>query len=503
MRFDLKAYDWHHRPKEAQKKRVCPICGCRVRCGEHRRVPQEEKEKDYVWEKRRKTATGWEFFPIGSKSEEQIRKVKEDTRDLKKDKAKHILRCNSLVKHFYGTFLPKHLPKWSPYTLQHYRRAMAKFTRFIGRDDFSLSAFDDGVVDRFREWLVDNGADSELARVMCSYIRQIVREARPEKFPKRSDIATVKAVGWIGGKQYDTEGSLYAFALHVYQIEKMVGKTDSSKYHQLISLRHFCQLMGKTIMLSELCDELISEYMQKMLDQGYARPTINTRRADILAAWRFAYKKKLIDRYPMVDKIKVYRSLPTAWTKEEMTRILAVCGSLPGIVGEHWAKFWWPAFLLTLYNTSARLQAALQTERDKYDPASGWLSIPAEIQKQKVEQKYELSPQTRDAIALIWGPPRRFLFPWPSNPRQIWPHYEKILQAAGLATTRRDKFQKIRRTTATHICAVAGMDAACRQLGHSSVDMTRRYVDPRIARAHLDGANYLPKLEIPTITGDI
>ena len=142
--------------------------------------------------------------------------------------------------------------------------------------------------------------------------------------------------------------------------------------------------------------------------------------------------------------------------------------------------------VLLLFDTGLRLRAALSIERGNVDLSTGWLSVLAETQKQKVEEKHRVTMQTTDALRAIWLPPRGLLFPWPFEKKQVWPKLREILRRAGLPTTRRDLFHKFRRTTASHIAAKAGIDAAARQLGHSSTDMTVRYIDPRIARAHVD-----------------
>jgi integrase len=197
--------------------------------------------------------------------------------------------------------------------------------------------------------------------------------------------------------------------------------------------------------------------------------------------------------------------LPIAWTMEEMGLILAACAATPGMVGEIPARMFWTALILLLFDTGLRLRAALSIERSNLDLATGWLCIAAETQKQKTEQRFQVSVQTTDAILAIWSPPRRLLFPWTRTGRRvrIWVCLGNILKRAGLPSGRRDKFHKFRRTTASHIAAAAGIDAASRQLGHSATDVTLRYIDPRIARAHIDGAAWLPRPSVPrTLPGE-
>ena len=105
--------------------------------------------------------------------------------------------------------------------------------------------------------------------------------------------------------------------------------------------------------------------------------------------------------------------------------------------------------------------------------------------------------QTTDAIQAIWYPARRLLFAWPWRQDAIFRRLAAILKRAGLPNGPRDLFHKFRRTTASHIAAAAGIDAATRQLGQSGSAVTKRYIDPTIARAHVDGAAYLPRPSMP------
>ena len=255
-------------------------------------------------------------------------------------------------------------------------------------------------------------------------------------------------------------------------------------------------------MLTDLTDEQVTSYMQWMLDQGFSRATVNSNRSVIIATWRFTYRKKLVDRLPDVDKLKEYRRLPVAWSIEQMGQMLAACASRPGMVGDIRAADFWPALLLLLFDTGLRLKATLSIERGHVDLDTRWLIVPAENQKQAAEQRFLLSPQTVEAIRLVWEPPRRLLFPWPWSEPKIWKQYGKIIAQAGLPNGPKSKFHKLRKTCASHIAKVAGIDAASRQLGHSGESITKRYVDPTIARSEVDGVVHLPRPKLPGPNGN-
>ena len=228
---------------------------------------------------------------------------------------------------------------------------------------------------------------------------------------------------------------------------------------------------------------------------------LNDARGYFLTYWRFAYKRKLVREWPLVDKLREYRRLPKAWTTAELEVLLTTAAATPGMIEGVPAGGWWTGLLLVLYDTGVRRRAAFSIEREHLDLDTAWLTVPAENQKQKVEQRFKLSGQTVEAIRSIWLPPRRFLFPWPYSKRHLWTAFTRVLEAAGLPHTRFDKFHKLRKTCASYIAKAAGLDAASRQLGHSGVEVSKRYVDPSIACSAIDGVVYLPRLSFAAGNG--
>ena len=487
---------WHRRQRGGGPK--CLICCCPgSHTGEHRKIPESE-HASHFWEKRKKTQTGWQYFPIGDRREMKIQEAKEELRRQRAKRTGKRVRHADLVTFFYDKFFPKKLRERSPWTAEQYKRTVAKFVQFAGSDVVPVASITERMTEQFREWMLTCGVGLETSRIYFGYLRAIVRAHRPKAFPLRFN-GRIQNQAPTSDAAFDVPGSLFSFAKESYFPEKMIGAKESSRCHLLCSIRNLCRIEGRNIAVSELSDELVSDFMSRLLEAGLARPTINNNRADLLCVWRHAYKKKLNPIWPTVGKLQVFRRLPTAWTMGEMDAILAAAAATHGSIGPYPAGAYWTALVLLLFDTGLRLRAALSIERGNVDLSTGWLSVLAETQKQKVEEKHRVTMQTTDALRAIWLPPRGLLFPWPFEKKQVWPKLREILHCAGLPTTRRDLFHKFRRTTASHIAAKAGIDAAARQLGHCSTDMTVRYIDPTIARAHVDGAAYLPRPAMPRL----
>jgi integrase len=107
----------------------------------------------------------------------------------------------------------------------------------------------------------------------------------------------------------------------------------------------------------------------------------------------------------------------------------------------------------------------------------------AETRKKKTRDILRVvSVGCADAMLEIRGSrgPNDLVFPWPRTKSYIWKRLEIILQRAGLPSGRRDKFHKIRKTTASYFEAAGGNSQ--RLLDHADAKTTRKYHDPRVVR---------------------
>lgn len=214
-------------------------------------------------------------------------------------------------------------------------------------------------------------------------------------------------------------------------------------------IERLSQFLGHDVAARELCDDLIERFLVAMLGTGLAPSTVNNKyRASLLALWRYAWRKRKTEELPRdVEKFREPTRLPEAWSQAEVARIIAAAGSAEGDFCGVPSRLWWPALLLTLYDTGLRIDALLGTRTDELR-ADGWLFVGFDRQKQKADQAFKLHPETMAAIAATMPGRRELLFPWPYADRRhaLWNRFRKILQAAGLPHGRRDLFHRIRRT---------------------------------------------------------
>lgn len=255
---------------------------------------------------------------------------------------------------------------------------------------------------------------------------------------------------------------------------------------------------GKELSVAELTDELVENFLSFCFDNGVSARTCNHYRKAILALWRFAWRKRLTNELPRdVTKLKTEDVIVDAWTTAELGQIVEAATKLKGDVCDIRANLWWPAFILTLYDTGLRFNALILRRTTDLNFETGWLSVDAKDQKQRKAQAFKLHSDTLRFIGMMEPADRSFLFPWNFVcGKAIRDRYRKILQAAGLPCTKRDLFHKLRRTSATSLAMVTDENTARDHLGHSSVSMTRRYLDIRQLRA-VAAADIINRPRIP------
>ena len=261
------------------------------------------------------------------------------------------------------------------------------------------------------------------------------------------------------------------------------------QYH--ISLRQLNRWAGHTVTLEELDTELILSFMRHRQSLGRAPRTVNNARHVLIALWRHAYHKRFTQRKPPdcyeLPKLKVTKTIPEAWSLEELNRILHACENARPL--PYWDYRHWRGLILCLYDTGARLNSILLSRVS--DIQNGFLTLRKT--KQNRETTHKLHADTLAAIDRLPEHESGLIFPWPYHRRQIWRAYKKILKTADLPGGRRNQFHKLRRTSATHLAAVAGVEAAEQHLDHRTHGLAvKSYIDPRFMPS-IKAADVLPR----------
>jgi len=245
------------------------------------------------------------------------------------------------------------------------------------------------------------------------------------------------------------------------------------------TLRHLQAFAGCTLDTTDLTEQLVLSYLAHRL-QKISPQTVKRERADLLAVWREAHRQKLCTTRPEdVPSIRTPRRIPVAWRPEDVGCLLVACRQLKGMIrGTGINKSdWYYSLILFLYDSGARIGAALAVRSDQLDLDGRRAVLAGQVAKTGVEQVVEFSPQTAEALGRHYDARRAMVWPQPYWREQPQRQLTRLLRAAGLPTDRYHKFHCLRRTNYTLSVRYGSRELAHHQLGHLT-DMSRYYLDP-------------------------
>ena len=416
----------------------------------------------------------------------------------------------SLSSYFADIFAPEVLADSKPGTFLEYRKAVRRFVIWTGLE-IRLHDVDAFLIERWQRSMILEGLSYKTAKAWSIYVRRIVRHGVPGHCLKREGMRPHEdKPTTIRGLSEDDlrtpQRSLLKFAEDVYVPRRMMGCKTVSVNHIRWSLNRFAKYLGRAPLLDDCSNATMTTFMNWMLSVRKHRPaTVNGTRKNIVALWNYANKRGMLKEQPNdCEKVKEPRDLPSAWTVEELSRIISSAKQQTTPQRLTYPPYvMFPAMILVAYDTGLRLSSLQGIRRADWRSDRREITARADVSKTSVAQTFVVSEQTAEAIHrmltethLELAPDElpEFLFPWNLRKEAIHEHFRSILKRAGVYCKGEDTFHKLRRTCATHLTAAVGIEAASRQLGHSSVQMTRRYVDVRLTGQH-NAAEHLPRPE--------
>lgn len=282
----------------------------------------------------------------------------------------------------------------------------------------------------------------------------------------------------------------------LYVPKRLRSARPSTLRRWRVTLRTFDKFLERRAVLDDLCDDTLEQFTIWRLSTVSAA-TANTDVKTLLALSRFLARRQLLDRWPDVPLTPEPVRTPRAWSRDEFSRLVAAAGRTPGTVGQCPAGLWWQALCLVIYDTGERIGAVMRLRWTDVDLDARWIVFPAEARKGgRADSACQIHQQTAALLARL-PKTRNFVFAWPRSYVSLWGDFARILRSAGLPSDRRDKFHRIRRTTASH-AAASGADPTA-LLRHASRTTTARYLDPTILTPS-QAVDYLwrPTLETDT-----
>lgn len=287
--------------------------------------------------------------------------------------------------------------------------------------------------------------------------------------------------------------TLLAYLDHYAALRPGLRPASLAQYR--IAVRRLDAWAGRQVRLAELCPELMGRWLRSMAS-GCA-VTANSKARQVKTLWRAAADEGHCEPPRRLARLPETERVPKAWTIEEVNRLVAACRNARP---DYWPNgqrpaLWWPAIVVTVYWTGARVGAVLAARTSECDLTQGVLALVEP--KTRKARLHRLPAKCVQALQPLYDPARELLFPWPYTRRVLWRQFRRLVEAAGLPAAKgnHNLFHKLRRTHASYAAARGGLALAAASLGHSSAALTlKHYVDPRIYRQP-SAADVLPVLD--------
>ena len=267
------------------------------------------------------------------------------------------------------------------------------------------------------------------------------------------------------------------------------GSPRSVMLHES-AIRSFSRWLGRPATLADFDDLVMARFLEAR-SAKISPHSVERERCSLLAKWRLACDRGLVQLRPTVMPTKLPERIPHAWTLEELHRLFAAASRAKGFVGPVPAATWFSAVLTLAWESGERIGAILAAQA--VDLQTSTLLISGESRKGgRCDRLYNLSAGCVALLHASAAPGRSELLWWPLSTPSLYSAFHKILTAAGLRG-RRIGFHQIRRSAASHLAAAGG--DATEFLGHSDSKTTRRhYLDQRVMPAGIPAHQRLPRL---------
>jgi len=265
----------------------------------------------------------------------------------------------------------------------------------------------------------------------------------------------------------------------IYRMKQLRFKSDNTVRLYRHTLKSFARTLGRTPTIRDLDSDLIEIHMEAIIKRGGAPASANKDRGQLLALWRFAAAKRIVEQWPTIAIMKEPEIVPMGWMPDEAQSLIDACKLAPGLVAGVPAGLWWSALVSILMDTGERIGAIRPLQKNHLQ--GGYLLVPAAFRKgQRRDRLYSLQPVTIELVKRTVAANKTTddIFPWDRSETYIYRRFNSILKSAGLPTDRRSKFHRIRRTVASAVTAAGGDATAA--LDHASPKTTKKYLDPRI-----------------------
>ena len=123
-------------------------------------------------------------------------------------------------------------------------------------------------------------------------------------------------------------------------------------------------------MLSDLDDDVLRGFLMSHRDRGVSVQTANRDCEQMLAMWRYAAKRRIVDVFPTVQSLNEPRRIPDAWSEQQVHDLFAAAGKATGKVCGLDAAIWWTAIFTAVWWSGKTIGAIMRLRCQDIDKKS-------------------------------------------------------------------------------------------------------------------------------------
>ncbi len=201
------------------------------------------------------------------------------------------------------------------------------------------------------------------------------------------------------------------------------------KYRRQISRLEV--LVGRRPVVGDLVDETVGALLEGMAEGGAAVETRESARQCFAAMAKFFAERGALPERLSVPTLGKYEEKPApAWTDEEFSRLLGVCGDMSHMHNGIVRGLYWRSLLGACHDTGQPMARVLSGRFDRFDSGRCEITLPTGFARKVAA--HAVRPATAGAIEAIRYPARESIWAWPKSASLFSADLNALLEDAGL-----------------------------------------------------------------------
>ena len=236
-------------------------------------------------------------------------------------------------------------------------------------------------------------------------------------------------------------------------------------------------------LVEDMTDLVVAKFLQVRLrtvrwGKLISPATVRKDQAHLNCLATFAVKRGIATSWLLVAPVKVPQKIPSAYTIEDITKIVQRARFRRGTVQWVPAKWFWPTLVKTCFFTGERISSVLALTWADVDLDKAAILFPGA--RRKGQTRDIIRPIPSDLVIDLRshaGSALERVFPWDRNPTSIYNSLHLLAEQAGVIPR---GFHGFRKSAASYVAAGGGNVSTF--LAHENPRLAARYyIDPRIA----------------------